>query len=61
MGDLYVVQIVEDATGKVVRQSNPASHRRADKIEDGMNINLNHEAFHTRIVDASEAVTVEDS
>lgn len=56
MEDQYVTQIVEDESGNVVSQSAPTSRRRAEKIEDGMGINLNWEKFSTRVVPASEAV-----
>jgi hypothetical protein len=50
----WVVQIIEDETGKVEYESKPTYRRRAEKIEDGMGINLNWEHFHTRIVRASK-------
>lgn len=50
----FIVQIIEDETGKIEYQSKPTSHRRAEKIEDGMGINLNWEQFSTRIIPASE-------
>jgi hypothetical protein len=52
----FVAQIVEDSTGNVVRQSAPTYKRRAESIEDGMLINLNHDNYSTRVVPASEAV-----
>lgn len=48
----WVVQIIEDETGKVEYESKPTYRRRAEKIEDGMGINLDWEHFHTRIVRA---------
>ncbi|MCR4339129.1 MAG: hypothetical protein NUW01_04485 [Gemmatimonadaceae bacterium] len=48
----YIVQIVQDATGKIEYASKPTYRRRAEKIEDGMGINLNWERFSTRIIEA---------
>ena len=53
--DEWVVQIIEDETGKVEYESKPTYRRRAEKIEDGMGINLDWEHFHTRIVRKEEA------
>jgi hypothetical protein len=49
----YVVRIIEHGTGKVEYESKPTSRRRAERIEDGMSINLNHERFYTEIVEAA--------
>ena len=51
----FVVQIIETATGEVEKQFGPTYERRAEKIEDGVSINLNHEAFHTEIKPAGDA------
>ena len=40
----YVVQIIEYDTGEVVKQFKPEGKRSAERIERGVNINLNH--FH---------------
>lgn len=46
----YTVEIVEHSTGKVVKRFKPvSSERQADKLDRGVNINLNHERFFTRI------------
>ena len=45
----WVVLVVEDATGKVVQTLGPRDLRTAERIEDGVNINLNHKRFHTRL------------
>ena len=51
----YYVEIVEYETEQVVdRIDCGASGRRADRIDDGVNINLNHERFYTRIVEEKE-------
>jgi hypothetical protein len=48
-----IVQYAEEGEDeKVVKRSGPHSERRADKIDDGLNINLNHERFYTRVVES---------
>lgn len=54
MSDEWVVQVIEDETGKVEYESKPTYRRRAERIEDGMGINLNWERFSTRIVRVGE-------
>jgi len=49
----YAAQIIEDETGNIVFQSKPTYKARAEKIEDGMGINLDWTRFHTRVVVAS--------
>lgn len=52
--DTHFVEIVRYENEEVIERRGPFSERRADKIDDGLNINLNHEEFFTRIVnDAS--------
>lgn len=47
----FYVEIVDDETEEVVKRMGPHTERTADRIEDGVNINLNHERFFTRIVE----------
>lgn len=47
--EMVVVQIIKDATGEVVRESKPTSRWRAEKIEDGLGINLDWNRYSTRI------------
>jgi hypothetical protein len=49
--DEWYVEIVEDGTDQVVKRMGPSPRRTAEKIEAGVNINLNHEQFTTRIVE----------
>lgn len=43
------VQIVKDATGECTTQMGPMSRRRAEKIQRGANINLNHDEWSVLI------------
>lgn len=52
----YYVEIVNTETREVVKRIGPMSEWRADKVEDGANINLDHERFHTRVL-AEETTT----
>ena len=50
----YYVEIVEYGTGEIVKSMGPMSERKANKVEGGANINLNHEEYFTRIINKSE-------
>lgn len=52
--DNWVVQIVESETGNVVKEIECGDERRAERIERGVMINLNHDQFHTQLVNKSE-------
>lgn len=54
------VEVVEFATEAVVKSIDCASERSADKVDRGVNINLNHERFFTRVV-SSDAAPRSDS
>lgn len=47
----YRVEVVDANTDEVVKTIEAASLRTAERIEDGMNINLNHMQYFTRIVE----------
>ena len=53
---MYYVQIVEEKTGEVAKSMGPMSWEKAEKVENGANINLNHEEYFTRIVDAEKQI-----
>lgn len=50
----WKIEVVEAATDKVVKTLMADSEREANRIDDGLNINLNHEAFFTRVVPPTE-------
>ena len=52
MEDCYV-EIVKTDTGEVVKRMGPMSERKAERVESGANINLNHDGYYTRIVFAN--------
>lgn len=45
----FYVEVVDILTGEVVKRLGPHSEWKAEKVEAGMNINLNHERYYTRI------------
>jgi hypothetical protein len=48
------VEIVNYDTGEVVSRMGPMSEHKAGRVEDGANINLDHENYFTRIVTEDE-------
>lgn len=48
-----IVQVVERLSEKVVKQFTDASSHRAEKIAAGLRINLDHDRFEVRLVEAS--------
>lgn len=53
MSEQYYVEIVETATDEVVKSLGPHSERSAERIERGVEINLNTDRFHVRMRPAS--------
>lgn len=45
------IKIIETKSGDVVKTMNVENMRSAEKIENGININLNHDEHHTEITD----------
>ena len=48
---MFYVEIVEYGNEEVVKVVEAINEKQAKKVERGMNINLNHEEFFTRIVE----------
>ena len=46
----YRVEVVHFETEEVVKSLDAKSETRADKLEDGLNINLDHDNYFTRRV-----------
>ena len=49
MTNLFFVEVVDAESQEVIKSIECANLRTAEKVEDGMNINLNHMSFFTRI------------
>ncbi len=50
----YLVQVVERSTETVVENLGIMSQAAAIRVERGVNINLNHSDYFTRIVEAKD-------
>ena len=46
----YFVEIVDFLSEEVVKRMGPMPSSKADRVDSGANINLNHEEYFTRIV-----------
>ena len=46
----FEVHIIERSTNKVIKKLRGGTERRAEKVERGANINLDHEKFYTTII-----------
>ena len=49
MGDTYKIKVIEADTGEVVKTLEAATERAAERIDRGLNINLNHADYYTMI------------
>jgi len=50
MSETFKVQVIEHSTQKVVHEVVATSLNNAQKIDGGLNINLNHEQYFTSII-----------
>jgi hypothetical protein len=48
----YVVQVIVRSTNEVEHEIGPTTYSRAERIQEGMWHNLNHDRFFTTIVEA---------
>lgn len=55
MKDNVYVEVVRDKDKAVVKRLGPMSAWKADKVEGGLSINLNHNDYSTRIVEGTAA------
>jgi len=54
------VEIVETETETVIKRMGPMHPKKAERVEAGVDININHERFFSRIVTES-STTASDS
>ena len=52
MPEFYVEIVKYGDPEEVEKRMGPMGERRADKVDDGVNRNLDHEHYYTRIVEA---------
>ena len=46
----YFVEVVDWDSGEAIKRLGPMTKRKAERVDDGLNINLDHDRYHTRIV-----------
>ena len=47
----WVVEVYRFDNGEVVQRIGPyKTERQADKVDDGINVNLNHDAYYTLVL-----------
>ena len=51
--EMYFVEIVRIDSKEVVSRMGPMARNKAERVDSGANINLNHATHYTRIVPAS--------
>lgn len=56
---MKTVEIVKFESGEVVKSFSQLGDFEAERVENGVNINLNHEQYYTRIVTEEEEVDFE--
>lgn len=49
MTDTWKVKVIDAESGDVVKMFEAATERAANRLDDGLNINLNHSEFYTLI------------
>jgi hypothetical protein len=47
----YFVQVIRFDNEKIVEEFGPYSERKAEKVDRGINININHYEFYTLITE----------
>lgn len=52
----YIVEVVDAETDVVVKSIPCKNERDADKVDSGLNRQLNHDQYFTRIVPAKQVV-----
>lgn len=50
MSEKWYVEVVETKTDEVVERLGPMPENKACKVQGGLDINLNHQEFHTSLV-----------
>ena len=50
----WKVQVIAYDTDEVIKEIAVPTERQADRVDDGLNINLDHEKYFTRVVSPDE-------
>jgi hypothetical protein len=60
-GDTHYVEIVSFDDGDVIKRMGPMPERKAERVDSGANINLDHANYYTRVVPVvSQPVTTHE-
>lgn len=54
MPETYKVNVIDARTGEVVKTMETVTKRAAERIENGLNINMNHDHYYTEINEPKE-------
>ena len=54
MTDTYQIKVIKSETGEVVRTLEADTERKAERIERGLSINMNHADYYTVIEQPKE-------
>lgn len=49
MSDTYKIKVIKAETGEIVKTLEAATERAAERVERGLNINMNHADYYTVI------------
>ena len=49
MGGTYKIKVIKTDTGEVVKTLEAATERSAERVERGLNRNMNHDIYYTVI------------
>ena len=49
MADTYKIKVIKADTGEVVKTLEATTERTAERIDNGLNINMNHADYYTVI------------
>ena len=49
MGDTHKIKVIKTDTGEIVKTFEAVTERAAERMERGLNINMNHTDYHTVI------------
>jgi len=47
----YYVEIVKYDNEEIIKRIGPMSKKKAERVDNGVNINLNHKDYYTKIVE----------
>ena len=49
MGDTHKIKVIKTDTGEIVKTFEAVTERAAERMECGLNINMNHDSYYTVI------------